>query len=128
MLFKRQELTLILENSKVEGKLKASEEDLIILGSFKGDIESKTLEIGLNGKVIGSVEAANVTISGYFEGELVCHSLLTITKAATVKGKVAYGTLSVETGGLIEAELFQFESMDTKLIPFYDPKRQSKKK
>jgi len=86
------------------------------------------LEISLSGKVIGSVEAANITISGYFEGELVCHSLLTIAKTAKVKGKVAYGTLAVEPGGMIEAELFQFESMDTKLIPFYDPKRQSQKK
>jgi len=127
MRSKQQEITLISENSSVEGELKGSE-GLIILGSFKGDIESKTLEISLSGKVIGNVEAVNITISGYFEGELVCHSLLTITKAATVKGKVAYGTLSVEPGGLIEAEVFQFESMDTKLIPFYNPKAQSKRK
>jgi len=117
MLFKRQEATIISENSSAEGKLKASE-SVILLGSFKGDIESKTLEIG----------PANITISGYFEGELVCHSLLTISKAATVRGKVAYGTLAVEPGGLIEAELFQFESMDTKLIPFYNPKAKSKRK
>jgi cytoskeletal protein CcmA (bactofilin family) len=83
MRSKRQEITLISENSSVEGKLKASE-GLIILGSFKGDIDSKTLEISLSGKVIGSVEAANITISGYFEGELVCHSLLTIAKTAKV--------------------------------------------
>jgi cytoskeletal protein CcmA (bactofilin family) len=127
MRFKRQEITLILENSCLEGKLKTSE-DLIILGSFTGDIESKTLEIGLNGKVSGSAEAVNITISGYFEGELVCHAFLTINKTATVKGKVAYGTLSVEPGSRIEAEVFQFESMDTKLVPFYIPRVQSKKK
>ena len=127
MRSKKQQITLISEDANIEGKLEVSE-GLIILGSFEGDIESKTLEIGLNAKVIGSVEAANITISGYFEGELVCHSLLTIAKTAKVKGKVAYGTLSVEPGGMIEAELFQFESMDTKLIPFYDPKRQPKRK
>jgi len=120
MRFKRQEFTLISEDASGKGKLEASE-SLFLLGSFEGDIKSKTLEISLTGKVTGSVEAANITISGYFEGELVCHSLLTIAKTATVKGKVAYGTLSVEPGGLIEAELFQFESMDTKLIPFYNP-------
>ena len=117
---KRQGVTLISENSSIEGKLKASE-GLIILGSFKGDIESKTLEIGISGKVNGTVEAVNISVSGHFEGELVCHSLLTITKAATVKGMVAYGTLSVEPGSQIEAEVFQFESMDTKLVPFYTP-------
>jgi len=127
MRSKKQKITLISEDASIEGELKVAE-SLVLLGSFKGDLESKTLEIGLNAKVIGSVEAANITISGYFKGELVCHSLLTIAKTARVKGKVAYGTLSVEPGGLIEAELFQFESMDTKLIPFYDPKRKSKRK
>ena len=127
MRSKKQKITLISEDASIEGELKVAE-SLVLLGSFKGDLESKTLEIGLNAKVIGSVEAANITISGYFEGELVCHSLLTIAKTARVKGKVAYGTLSVEPGGLIEAELLQFESMDNKLIPFYDPKRKSKRK
>lgn len=127
MRSKQEKITLISEDSSGEGKLEASE-SLIILGSFEGHIETKTLEIGLSGKVIGSVEAAHITISGYFEGELVCHSLLTITRAATVKGKVAYGTLLVEPGSIIEAELFQFESMDTKLIPFYTPKVQSERK
>ena len=126
MAIKTKKITLISEDANIEGELKVSE-SLVLLGSFKGDIESKTLEIGLNAKVIGSVEAAKINISGYFEGELVCHSLLTIAKTAKVKGKVAYGTLSVEPGGMIEAELFQFESMDTKLIPFYNPKEQSKK-
>jgi hypothetical protein len=35
-----------------------------------------------------------------------------------VKGRLAYGALSVELGGLLEAEIFQLESTDTKLIPF----------
>ena len=54
----------------------------------------------------------------YFEGELACSDLLTIAKTGTVKGKLAYGALSVELGGLLEAEIFQLESTDTKLIPF----------
>lgn len=127
MRFNRQEITLISENSALEGELKASE-GLIILGSFKGRIDSKTLEISPNGKVIGSVEAVNIAISGYFEGELVCHALLQIYKTATVKGKVAYGTLSVEAGSRIDAEVFEFASMDTKLVPFYTPRVQSEEK
>ena len=60
MRFNRQEITFIWENSSLEGKLKASE-DLIILGSFEGEIESKILDIGPNAKVISSVEAVNIT-------------------------------------------------------------------
>jgi cytoskeletal protein CcmA (bactofilin family) len=77
------------------------------------------LEIFKNGKALGTIEAENVIIAGYFEGELACSGLLTITKTGTVKGRVAYGTLLVELGGLLEAEVFQLESTDTKLVPFH---------
>ncbi len=92
--------------------------DVIIMGSFKGSIISRTLEIFKDGKAFGSIEAENVTIAGHFEGELACSGLLTIAKTGTVKGRVAYVALSVERGGLLDAEIFQLESTDTKLIPF----------
>jgi cytoskeletal protein CcmA (bactofilin family) len=76
------------------------------------------LEIFKDAKVIGNIEAEDVTIAGYFEGELACSGLLTVAESGTVKGRVAYVALSVERGGLLDAEIFQLESTDTKLIPF----------
>ena len=118
MRFKRQEVTILSEKTNLQGELETPG-TLTILGSFEGSIKSKILEICKGGKAIGSVEAENVTISGYFEGELVCQNILTIAKAAKVRGRVAYGTLSVESGGLLEAEIFHLESKDTKLVPFH---------
>jgi cytoskeletal protein CcmA (bactofilin family) len=92
--------------------------NVIILGSFTGSIISRTLEIFEGGKAFGSIEAENVTIAGYFEGELVCSGLLAIAEPGIVKGRVAYGALSVEFGGLLDAEIFRLESTETKLIPF----------
>jgi cytoskeletal protein CcmA (bactofilin family) len=92
--------------------------NVIILGSFTGSINSRTLEIFKDGKAFGSIEAENVTTAGYFEGEMACSGLLTIAKTGTVRGRVAYGNLSVELGGLLDAEIFQLESTATKLIPF----------
>jgi cytoskeletal protein CcmA (bactofilin family) len=92
---------------------------VMILGSFTGSINSSTLEIFKNGKASGSIEAENVIIAGYFEGELACSGHLAIAKTATVRGRVAYGTLLVELGGLVDAEIFQLESADTKLVPFH---------
>jgi cytoskeletal protein CcmA (bactofilin family) len=115
---KTKEITVISETSDIEGKLKMPGK-VMILGSFTGSINSSSLEIFKNGKALGTIEAENVIIAGYFEGELACSGLLTIATTATVKGKVAYRTLSVEPGGLIEAQVFQFESMDTKLVPFH---------
>jgi cytoskeletal protein CcmA (bactofilin family) len=112
------DITNISEKARLEGKLESAG-TLIISGSFKGSIKSRTLDICIDGRVNGSIEANTVTIGGYFEGELACSGLLTIAKTGTVKGRVAYGTLSVELGGLLDAEVFQLESKDTKLVPFH---------
>jgi cytoskeletal protein CcmA (bactofilin family) len=117
MRIKPEDITIISKTSSVQGKLKMPG-DVIILGSFTGSIISRTLEIFKDGKAFGSIEAENVTIAGYFEGKLACSGLLTIAKTGTVRGRIAYGTLSVELGGLLDAEFFQLESKDTKLIPF----------
>jgi cytoskeletal protein CcmA (bactofilin family) len=124
MRFKKQKVTIISEDTRFEGTLETPGA-LVVLGSLEGSIKSKTLEVCKGGKAIGSIEAVDVTISGYFEGELICHNVLTIAKSAEVKGRLAYGTLAVESGGLIEAEIFQLESMESKLVPFHAQKAQS---
>ena len=117
MRIKSEDITIISETSSLEGKLKMPGK-VMILGFFTGSINSSSLEIFKNGKAAGTIEAENVTIAGHFEGELACSGLLTIAKTGTVKGRVAYVALSVERGGLLDAEIFQLESTDTKLIPF----------
>ena len=127
MRFKSAEITVISEKASLEGKLETTG-TLNLMGSFEGDVKTSTLEIFKDGKAIGSVEAENVIIAGYFEGEIICHNLLTIAKTAAVKGRVAYGTLTVEPGGLLEAEVFQLESADSKLLPFDHPRVHSVEK
>jgi cytoskeletal protein CcmA (bactofilin family) len=117
MITKTKDITIISEESEIEGKLKMPGK-VMILGSFTGSINSSSLEIFIDGKAAGTIEAENVIIAGYFEGEIACPGLLTITKTGTVKGRVAYGALSVELGGLLDAEIFRLESTDTKSIPF----------
>jgi cytoskeletal protein CcmA (bactofilin family) len=118
MRSKTKDITIISEKSDIEGKLKMPGK-VMILGSFTGSINSSTLEIFKDGRAVGSIEAENVIVAGYFEGELACSGLLTIAKTGTVKGRVAYGNLLVELGGLLDAEVFQLESRDTKLVPFH---------
>ena len=118
MRIKSENITIISQKYGLKGKLEGKG-NVIIMGSFEGKIISRSLEIFKGGKAFGSIQAKNVTIAGYFEGELTCSGLLTIAKSVTVKGRVAYGALSVELGGLLDAEVFQFESTDTKLIPFH---------
>ena len=126
MRIKSEDITVISDASSLKGKLDVPG-NAIIVGSFKGRIISRSLEIFKDGKAFGSIEAKNVTIAGYFEGELSCSGLLTIAKSGTVKGRVAYGALSVELGGLVDAEIFRLESADTKLIPFDRKKSHTEK-
>ena len=126
MLFKSAEIVLIPEKAKFKGKLKTPG-TLTIVGTFTGNIKCSILEIFKDGKAFGSVEAESVTIAGYFEGEIACYGHLKIAKTATVKGRVAYGSLSVETGGLLDVEVFQLESKDKKLIPFHPQKAEREK-
>ncbi|MGB6282276.1 MAG: polymer-forming cytoskeletal protein [Syntrophobacteria bacterium] len=123
---KSEDITIISEASSLEGKLEVPG-NVLIQGSFKGSIISRTLEIFKNAKVIANIEAEDVTIAGYFEGEMACSGLLTIVESGTVKGSVAYVALSVERGGLLAAEIFQLESTDTKLIPFESKKPRTEK-
>jgi len=116
MGIKSEDITIISEKSSLEGKLEVPG-NVLIQGSFKGSIISRSLEIFKDAKVVGNIEAEDVTIAGYFEGEMACSGLLTIVESGTVKGRVAYVALSVERGGLLDAEIFQLESTDTKLIP-----------
>jgi cytoskeletal protein CcmA (bactofilin family) len=116
MGIKSEDITIISEKSSLEGKLEMPG-NVLIQGSFRGSIISRTLEIFKDAKVVGNIEAEDVTIAGYFEGEMACSGLLTIVESGTVKGRVAYVALSVERGGLLDAEIFQLECTDTKLIP-----------
>ena len=118
MGIKSEDITIISEASSLEGKLEV-QGNVLIQGSFRGGIISRTLEIFKDGKAVCTIEAENVIIAGYFEGELACSGLLTIDKTGMVKGRVAYGTLLVELGGVLDAEVFQLESRDTKLVPFH---------
>ena len=117
MGIKSEDITIISETSSLEGKLEVPG-NVVIMGSFRGSIISRSLEIFKDAKVVGNIEAEDVTIAGYFEGELACSGRLTIFESGTAKGRVAYGALSVEFGGLLDAEIFRLESTDTKLIPF----------
>lgn len=117
MRIKSEDITILSETSNVKGKLKVPG-SVLVQGSFKGSIISRTLEIFKDAKVFGNIEAEDITIAGSFEGEMVCSGLLTIVESGTVKGRVGYAALSVERGGLLDAEIFRLESTDTKLIPF----------
>ena len=105
---KAVETTVISAGSKLEGRIEA-EGNLIIDGSVKGTIRCGALEIMEDGNVDASVEAEAVNVAGNFEGEMICRGRLTFFCTGKVKGDISYGTLSIESGGLLDGNASKFE-------------------
>jgi cytoskeletal protein CcmA (bactofilin family) len=112
-----KELTIIPENTKLEGGIEAAGRVLVI-GSFTGTMKANALEVFKGGSVNATVEVEDAVIGGEFEGEMVCNAELLITSKAVVKGRLLYGSLRVESGVLINASVSKLESEDRKLLAF----------
>ncbi len=72
-----------------------------ILGRIEGKVTSKTLIVGVEGRVKGSIFAENVDLLGKFDGTLATQGLL-VRSSSDVQADVRYTTLSIESGALID--------------------------
>ncbi len=88
--------TYISHETVIEGKIMAQNE-VVIDGSFKGDIISNTqVVVGKSGRLEGSVEAKAMMISGQVLGNLHILERLEIQSTGEV-----YGDLETQPGALI---------------------------
>jgi cytoskeletal protein CcmA (bactofilin family) len=92
--------SIVSEGLHVTGNM-ISDGDVQIDGTIEGDVRGRTLTVGVNGKVIGKVEAEEVTIDGTIMGEIVA-SNVRISKSAKVRGDVAQDALTIESGAEFE--------------------------
>lgn len=92
--------SIISADLKVIGDLH-SDGDLQIDGTIEGDVESRSLTIGTNATIKGSVSADVARICGTVEGEVKATSV-TVAETARVVGDVVHEKLSVETGAYLE--------------------------
>jgi cytoskeletal protein CcmA (bactofilin family) len=121
---KSMETTLISASCSLEGSIEA-EGTLIVEGSVRGTIKCTSLEILENGRVDAKVEGENVTVAGDFEGEMICSRRLGVLSTGKVLGDISYGTLSIESGGLLNGTLSRFKAGDTAIVPFHKEENQS---
>jgi cytoskeletal protein CcmA (bactofilin family) len=63
------------------------------------------MDIAQSGEFKGSAEIESADISGRFDGDLVVRSRLTIRGTGKVLGKIRYGQLEVERGGVISGTI-----------------------
>ena len=79
------------------GNIKA-EEDLIINGKVKGNVEIKnhSFFLGRSGKLQGEIHGINVRIRGQMKGEIKATGKVEITREAKFVGKIRCKSFSVE--------------------------------
>ena len=74
-----------------------------VLGEIEGNITSKGLIVGAEGRVSGTVSAENVEVRGKLDGSVATHGFA-LRASAEVQADVLYSTLTIESGALIEGK------------------------
>jgi cytoskeletal protein CcmA (bactofilin family) len=116
--------TIISASVNFEGSIE-TEGTLIVEGSVRGKIKCHSLEIISEGNVEAEIDSEDVSVAGKFEGKMLCNGRLTVLGTGKVAGDISYGTLSIQSGGLLDGTLSRFKSQDTSVLPFYQEDSQS---
>lgn len=119
---KKGKKSTIAEGTVVTGNITAVS-DFDIYGELKGNFTSEaSLVVGETAKINGAITAANVTMKGTYEGDLIVSGLLTVEEQASVKGTANVGLLSVKEGAVYSVNTTMPERGDR-----VDPKKKKNK-
>ncbi len=100
-VFPRDAAAIIDKNTQLSGTLR-SEGNVLIEGSFEGEIEAKeTILVERNAQAQGQLRANNVIISGSFDGQIVCQNRFRVTPTGSIKGEINTSVLVVEEGSTV---------------------------
>ena len=99
--------SIISADLKITGNLTSSG-DIQVDGAVEGDISSRTLTVGEEALIDGSIVAESVRVCGQVSGEVRATSV-TLAKTARVKGDIAHQSLSIEAGAYIEGNIRRLE-------------------
>jgi cytoskeletal protein CcmA (bactofilin family) len=103
---RQEKKTAISNSTTIVGNITA-EENLIINGTVKGNIEIKDYDLflGPDGRLEGEVHAHNVRIRGHMRGEINAKGKVEITQEANFSGIIRSNGISVEKGAYFDASV-----------------------
>ena len=102
--------SILSSDLKVEGDI-ASDGDLHISGSVKGDVVARKLTLGEGASITGSVEADVAVIAGNLAGRLTATSV-TLASTAHVVADVTHVSLLIEQGAVFEGYSRRAETIE----------------
>lgn len=105
-----------------EVKLKGAEiedcDTLVVEGRVEATMDSRVIQISTQGNYSGKVGVDVAEIYGKFDGELTARSQLIIHATGRVSGKIRYGKIFVEEGGILSGDIAsEVESQSKASIP-----------
>ena len=101
----RSSMSYLGKSMKIKGKI-SSDEYLTVEGQVEGNIEiSKTLTIGKNGYVNGTINADIVKLDGKAEGNITAATKLEIASTGTFQGTIKSDKLVIEDGATFKGKV-----------------------
>jgi cytoskeletal protein CcmA (bactofilin family) len=92
--------SIISRDLKIVGDM-LSEGEIQVDGTVDGDIRTRILIVGENGKIKGEIVAETVRILGAVDGQITAKVVI-LASTAHVVGDIMHEDLSIETGAFLE--------------------------
>ncbi len=97
-------ISIINKNCKIGGILHFKGH-LIIEGTIEGTLVAETVFTEADSHVIADVNAASLTIAGYFDGNIEVADTLTLLQTADVRGQIICSKLIIDEGGVFNGSV-----------------------
>ncbi len=108
---KSKNLSIIDKDLVFDGSI-SSKGNLVIRGRVQGNLVGEKIVIAEDGAVFADIEVASLTIGGVFEGRVRASKELVILSTGSCTGIVHCNSLTVESGGLLNAGVTFFSTDD----------------
>jgi cytoskeletal protein CcmA (bactofilin family) len=122
--------SVISSDLKIHGDVESGG-NLQVDGLIEGDVLARTLTVGQSGQIMGTVKAETMHISGSIKGGII-GSFVKLGDTAVVNCEVAYRTLSVEEGAVLEGRCVRLDQNEAENVvqnasPEKSPQAQTKR-
>jgi len=110
-------------NIKLKGTEITDCEILVVEGRVEASMNSRDIRIAEGGVFSGKAEIDVAEVRGLFEGELTARKQLVIYASGKVTGKIRYGALTIEEGGVISGEVSAIvkDTQNAKTVTIAEP-------
>ncbi len=110
-------------NIKLKGTEITDCEILVVEGRVESSMNSRDIRIAEGGVFSGNAEIDIAEVRGLFEGELTARKRLVVYATGKVTGKIRYGALTIEEGGVISGEVAAIikDTQSTKMVTIVEP-------